>query len=73
MRLVRCVMSNSCVLKVGEIYNVKQGVDGFSPTITHDSMQGFFYLNGKNNLSIEYGKCNVLAKFEEVEEAEVVE
>lgn len=73
MKAVRCVMSNSVSINVGEIYEVKPGGDGFSPTITHDGMVGFFYLNGKNNLSIEYGKNQLLAKFEAIEDAEIIE
>lgn len=44
---------------------MQRGVDGFSPTVEHEN-NGFFYLNGKDNLAVNVGSF-ILAKFEVVE------
>lgn len=63
---IKCTMSNTDALTVGKIYNVAEAYEGFSPTITHDN-KGFYYLNGKDNLSVLVVKA-VIAEFEVVEE-----
>lgn len=62
---LKCIESKTPNLKAGEVYQMQRGVDGFSPTVEHEC-NGFFYLNGKDNLAVNVGSF-VLAKFEVVE------
>ena len=63
---IKCIKSNTMSLTVGEIYHMEEGVNGFSPTVTHE-YGGHFFLNGKGGLSVNVGSF-VLAEFEIVEE-----
>lgn len=62
---IKCTMSNTDALTVGKIYDVTPAEEGFSPTVKHDN-KGFYYLNGKDNLSILVVKA-VIAEFEAAE------
>lgn len=63
---IKCIKSNTMNLTVGAIYQKEEGVNGFSPTVTHE-YGGHFFLNGKDGLSVNVGSF-VLAEFEAVEE-----
>lgn len=62
---LKCIESKTLNLKIGEVYQMQRGVDGFSPTVEHED-NGRFFLNGKDNLEVNVGSF-VLAKFEVVE------
>ncbi|EFR5223085.1 hypothetical protein HYL88_004640 [Salmonella enterica subsp. enterica serovar Infantis] len=63
---IKCTKSNTMNLTVGAIYHMEDGVNGFSPTVTHE-YGGHFFLNGKDGLSVNVGSF-VLSEFEIVEE-----